>query len=91
MAAGIPVIPMVGVNLTKNDSTQQRALGTAMIDDRNQTWVYVSCPGAAINAGTVVILTTPAQTIAAGAGAYTADYAFAAASFGWVRKTTSPL
>ena len=91
MSAGIPVIPIVGVNLTKNDAVQDRALGTAQIDNLNQTWVYVSNPGAAVPAVTDVVLTEPGNTIAAGTGNYTADYAFGAATFGWVRKTVSPL
>ncbi len=91
MSAGIPVIPMVGANLSKNDAVQAWALNTPQIDNLNQTWVYVSNPGAAIPAATVVILTEPAGTVAAGAGNYTADYALGAATFGWVRKTASPL
>ncbi len=84
------VIPMVGANPDRRTSNQEFDLGTSQMDTDNRTWVYVQAP-AAVAAAAVVILTTPAFTIATGAGNYTADTAFAAGEYGWVRKTTSPL
>lgn len=84
------VIPMVGANPDRRTSNREFDLGTAQIDDNNSTWVYVLAP-AAVAAAAVVVLTQPAFTIATGAGNYTADTAFAAGEYGWVRKTTSPL
>ena len=82
------VIPMAGANVARRTTTKEFTLGTAQIDDQNRTWVYVQA-SEAVATGTCTVSGTFVLTDAA--GAYTADVAFAANEYGWVRKTTSPL
>lgn len=72
----------------QRDQAAVVALGTPQIGSLNDTWVYVNAAGA-VAAGTVIV--SGAFALTAGAGAYTADTAFAAGDYGWVHKTTSPL
>mgnify|MGYP003411839302 CR=1 FL=1 len=82
------VIPMVGANAARRTSTREFKLGTAQLDDTNQTWVYVQA-SEAVATGTCTVSGAFALTDAA--GSYTADVAFASGEYGWVRKTTTPL
>lgn len=82
------VIPLAGVNFSRRTTTKEFKLGTAQIDDSNQTWVYVQA-SEAVATGTCTVSGAFALTDAA--GSYTADTAFAINEYGWVRKTTSPL
>ena len=82
------VIPMVGAAAARRTTTREFKLGTAQIDDLNQTWVYVQA-SEAVATGTCTVSAAFALTDAA--GNYTADTAFASGEYGWVRKTTSPL
>ena len=82
------VIPMVGATAARRTTTREFKLGTAQIDDLNQTWVYVRA-SEAVATGTCTVSAAFALTDAA--GNYTADAAFASGEYGWVRKTTSPL
>ena len=82
------VIPMVGATAARRTTTREFKLGTAQLDDLNQTWVYVRA-SEAVATGTCTISGAFALTDAA--GNYTADTAFASGEYGWVRKTTSPL
>lgn len=82
------VIPMVGAAAARRTTTREFKLGTAQIDDLNQTWVYVRA-SEAVATGTCTVSAAFALTDAA--GNYTADAAFASGEYGWVRKTTSPL
>ena len=82
------VIPMVGPQASRRTSTREFTLGTAQIDDSNRTWVYVQA-SEAVATGTCTVSAAFALTDAA--GNYTADAAFAAGEYGWVRKTASPL
>ena len=82
------VIPMVGPQASRRTSNREFTLGTAQIDDSNRTWVYVQA-SEAVATGTCTVSAAFALTDAA--GNYTADTAFAAGEYGWVRKTTSPL
>ena len=82
------VIPMVGAAAARRTTTREFKLGTAQIDDLNQTWVYVRA-SEAVATGTCTVSGAFALTDAA--GNYTADAAFASGEYGWVRKTTSPL
>ena len=84
------VIPMAGANVARRTTTKEFALGTAQIDDQNRTWVYVQADVAVAAAAAPVVSATFHLTAATG-GSYTADTAFAANEYGWVRKTTSPL
>ena len=82
------VIPMVGAHAARRTSTREFKLGTAQLDDTNQTWVYVQA-SEAVATGTCTVSGAFALTDAA--GNYTADVAFASGEYGWVRKTTTPL
>ena len=82
------VIPMVGAAAARRTTNREFKLGTAQIDDLNQTWVYVQA-SEAVATGTCTVSGAFALTDAA--GNYTADTAFASGEYGWVRKTTSPL
>ena len=81
-------IPMVGAAAARRTTNREFKLGTAQIDDLNQTWVYVQA-SEAVATGTCTVSAAFALTDAA--GNYTADTAFASGEYGWVRKTTSPL
>ena len=81
-------IPMVGAAAARRTANREFKLGTAQLDDSNQTWVYVQA-SEAVATGTCTVSVAFALTDAA--GNYTADTAFAAGEYGWVRKTTSPL
>ena len=82
------VILMVGANAARRTSTREFKLGTAQLDDTNQTWVYVQA-SEAVATGTCTVSGAFALTDAA--GNYTADVAFASGEYGWVRKTATPL
>lgn len=82
------VIPMAGANVARRTTTKEFTLGTAQIDDQNRTWVYVQA-SEVVATGTCTVSGT--FTLTDAAGSYTADVAFAANEYGWVRKTTSPL
>ena len=82
------VIPMVGAQAARRTTNREFKLGTAQLDDSNQTWVYVQA-SEAVAIGTCTVSAAFALTDAA--GSYTADTAFASGEYGWVRKTTSPL
>ena len=82
------VIPMAGANFARRTTTKEFSLGTAQIDDANRTWVYVQA-SEVVATGTCTVSASFVLTDAA--GSYTADVAFAANEYGWVRKTTSPL
>ena len=83
-------IPLVGANSLRRTSTPEFKVGTTQLDDSNRTFVYV---GPATNAITAAATCTVTGAFAVNntAGTYTADAAFAAGDYGWVRKTTSPL
>lgn len=83
------VIPMIGANPSRRTTTKEYKLGTAQVDDSNRTWVYVQASGAIAAAATVIVDAN--FSASSGAGSYTADTAFAANEYGWVRKTASPL
>lgn len=84
------VIPLVGVNFARRTTDKEFKLGTPQLDDSNQTWVYVQANVAVAAAQAPVVSAAFALTAATG-GSYTADTAFAANEYGWVRKTTTPL
>ena len=82
------VIPMVGAQAARRTTNREFKLGTVQLDDSNQTWVYVQA-SEAVATGTCTVSAAFALTDAA--GNYTAETAFAAGEYGWVRKTASPL
>ena len=84
------IIPMAGAQANRRTSTPEFKVGTTNLDDRNRTFVYVG-PATNAIAAAATCTVTGAFAVNATAGNYTADTAFAAGDYGWVRKTASPL
>lgn len=82
---------LVGINFSRRTDSAEFKVGTAVIDTSNRTWVYCGADIAIPAATTAAVLSAAFRLTATTTGAYTADAAFAANEFGWVRKTTSPL
>ena len=83
-------IPMAGAQANRRTSTPEFKVGTTNLDDSNRTFVYVG-PATNAIAAAATCTVTGAFAVNATAGNYTADTAFVAGDYGWVRKTTSPL
>ena len=83
-------IPMAGAQANRRTSTPEFKVGTTNLDDSNRTYVYVG-PATNAIAAAATCTVTGAFAVNATAGNYTADTAFAAGDYGWVRKTASPL
>lgn len=83
-------IPLAGANPSRRTPSREFLPGTSSLDDANRTWVYVG-PAANAIAAAATCTVTGAFAVNNTAGNYTADAAFVAGEFGWVRKTTSPL
>lgn len=81
--------PLAGANVQLRDETPKFKLGTPLIDDSNQTWVYVQA--GADHAAEARVDLTDFETDADVAGAYVADTAIAEGEYGWVRKFTAAL
>lgn len=79
---------LVGANTDRRTQAKEFALGTPLIGNDNNSYVYVQA-SAAIGAATVCVV-TGAFAASAGAGNYTTGAAFAINDYGWVRKTASP-
>ena len=81
---------IIGPGMYDRSQTPQLALGTALISDTNQTFVYVQASVALAAAAPCTVSQT---TFLATAGSgYTVDVnPFAIGDYGFVRKTTSPL
>lgn len=79
---------LVGANTDRRTSTREYALGTPLIGNDNNSYVYVQATGAIAAATACSVNGAFAATT--GAGNYTTGAAFAAGEFGWVRKTASP-
>lgn len=84
------VAPVVGASPTRRTVAKEFNLGTTLTDDVGDTYTYVQAP-AAVALNGVVILTQPANTVATGAGAFTATAAFAAGEYGFVKHTVKTL
>lgn len=80
---------LVGGNSARRTTEKEFNLGTPMITPENTTYVYVRATAAI--AASAVVTVTGGFTASTGAGSYTAEQAFAANEYGWVRKTASPL
>jgi hypothetical protein len=79
---------LVGANTSRRTQTKEYALGSPLIGNDNNSYVYVQATGAIAAAAACSVNGAFAATT--GAGNYTADAAFAAGDYGWVRKTASP-
>jgi len=88
MASTFSSTPKLGVNFALRTTDPTHGLGTPVLGDKNDTWVYVQA-SEAVATGTCTVDSNFALTDTA--GNYTADTAFASGDYGWVRKTTSPL
>ena len=84
------LISIAGGNTSRRTTTPEFKVGTPALDDSNRTFVYVGPAANAISAASACTV-TGAFAVNNTAGTYTADTAFAAGEYGWVRKTTSPL
>ena len=83
-------IPMAGAHANRRTSTPEFKVGTTNLDDSNRTFVYVG-PATNAIAAAATCTVTGAFAVNAAAGNYTAEAAFVAGEYGWVRKTASPL
>lgn len=80
--------PIGGVGFADRKTTPDFGLGTPVLGNKNDTWVYVLASGAVPAASCTV---DASFNVTSTAGNYTAPYAFASGEYGWVYKTTSPL
>ena len=81
---------IVGANPSRRTTTPECAVGTPSLDNGNRTFVYVG-PATNVIAAAATCTVTGAFVVNNTPGTYTADAAFAAGEYGWVRKTASPL
>ena len=81
--------PLAGANVLLRDQTPKFKLGTPLIDDSNQTWVYVEA--GATHAAEARVDLTDFVTAADVSGAYQAVTAITSGEFGWVKKFTPAL
>lgn len=82
------ITPSTGVPLTQTHKDAMVQVGSKVVGLDGHDYVYARNPGGAqVAASTTVILTEPAMTFAAGAGAFTTVVAVPAGEFGWLRKT----
>lgn len=88
MASTFASTPLIGVNFASPDTTPSFGVGTPVLGNLNDTWVYVKATEA-VATGTCSVDSSFNLTDAA--GNYTAPVAFASGDYGWVYKTTSPL
>lgn len=87
MASTFAATPTIGINFGSTDPTPSFAVGTPVLGNQNDTWVYVRASEAVTGTCTVSASFVLTDT----AGNYTAPVAFASGEYGWVTKTTSPL
>ena len=80
--------PLAGVTFADRNTTPAFGLGTPVLGNQNDTWVYVKATEA-VATGTCTVDASFNLTDAA--GSYTAVVAFLTGEYGWVYKTTSPL
>ena len=88
MASTFAATPSIGVTFTDRNTIPAFAVGTPMLGNQNDTWVYVKASGSVPAAPCTV---DSSFNVTSTAGNYTAATAFAAGEYGWVYKTTSPL
>lgn len=81
--------PLAGANVLLRDKEPKFKLGTPLIDDSNQTWVYVEAGGT--HAAEARVDLTDFVTSADVAGAYQAVTAITEGEYGWVKKFTPAL
>jgi hypothetical protein len=87
MASTFASTPIAGVALSFRDTTPSFAVGTPVLGNKNDTWVYVYATEGVTGTCTVDASFNVTDT----AGNYTSPAAFTTGQYGWVYKTTSPL
>ena len=80
--------PLAGVTFADRKTTPDFAVGTPVLGNQNDTWVYVKATEA-VATGTCSV--DGSFNLTDAAGNYTAVVAFASGEYGWVYRTTSPL
>ena len=90
MTVQVLVTGTIGANTDRRTQTAEFTVGLPALDNQNRSWVYVG-PAANAIAAAATCTVTGAFAVNNTAGNYTAETAFAAGDYGWVRKTTSPL
>jgi hypothetical protein len=88
MASTFAATPTIGVNFGSTDPTPSFSVGTPVLGNQNDTWVYVKASGT-VAVGTCTV--DASFNVTDTAGNYTSPVAFASGEYGWVTKTTSPL
>ena len=88
MASTFAATPSIGVTFADRNTIPDFAVGTPMLGNQNDTWVYVKATEA-VATGTCSV--DSSFNLTDTAGSYTAVTAFASGEYGWVYKTTSPL
>lgn len=80
--------PLIGANTDRRTTTQEFKLGTSALGTDGNTYIYGKASEVVTGTCTYTAATSAITDIA---GNHTADTAFAANEYGWVRRTTSPL
>lgn len=75
------------VNFKNRTTTPEYDLGTVVIGNENTAWIYVVADVAVAAAAAPVMSAAFHLTAGTGGTIYTADTAFAANEYGWIRKT----
>jgi hypothetical protein len=88
MASTFAATPNIGIGFVDRKTVPDFAVGTPVLGNKNDTWVYVLASGAVPAASCSV---DSSFNVTSTAGNYTAPYAFNSGEYGWVYKTTSPL
>ncbi|MDJ0512816.1 MAG: hypothetical protein QNJ62_05165 [Methyloceanibacter sp.] len=84
------ITPTVGPDFNRRTTEAEFALGTVVMGTKNTGWIYVQAAGTIAAAGTCSV-NTGTFVATAGAGPFTADTAFTAGQYGWVRQTAQVL
>jgi hypothetical protein len=88
MASTFSSTPLAGVTFSDRKTTADFGLGTPVLGNLNDNWVYVLASGT-VATGTCTV--DGSFNVTDTAGNYTAATAFASGEYGWVYRTTSPL
>jgi hypothetical protein len=88
MASTFTATPLAGVTFGFTETTPSFAVGTPVLGNKNDTWVYVKATES-VATGTCTV--DSSFNLTDTAGNYTSPVAFASGEYGWVYKTTSPL
>jgi len=88
MASTFASTPLIGVTFGFTETTPSFAVGTPVLGNKNDTWVYVKATES-VALGTCSVDSSFNLTDAT--GSYTAVNTFVNGDYGWVFKTISPL